>query len=280
MSDYANDVLVETGWVAEHLHDDTIRIVEVDESLSTYAEGHVPGAIGFEWKRDLQDPVRRDVLGPDDFGKLVGSRGISNHHTVVLYGDRDNWFAAYTYWCFVYYGHDKLKLLNGARRKWIEEGREMSTALPSHPETTFSVEPPNGAIRTGRDAVRAALETRACLVDVRDAREFTGELEAMPGYEREAPQRRGHIPGASSVPWEGALNEDGAFKSTEELRGLYGRAVTEGGEPVIVYCLLGGRSAHTWFVLHELLGLNHVANYDGGWAEWGAMVDVPIERKQ
>ena len=275
----AKDVLAEPGWLAAHLDDEAVRIVEVDESIATYAEGHIPGAIGLEWERDLQDPLRRDLLSPDDFGELMGSRGIANHHTVVLYGDRDNWFAAYAYWCFVYYGHHKLKLLNGSRRSWVEQGREMNTAVPSYPATSFKVGPPSEQIRAGCDAVRAGLDTGARLVDVRDAREFTGELEAMPGYEREAPQRRGHIPGASSVPWNSALNEDGTFKSADELQDLYGRAgLTEGGEPVIVYCLLGGRSAHTWFVLHELLGRSGVASYDGGWAEWGALVGVPIER--
>jgi thiosulfate/3-mercaptopyruvate sulfurtransferase len=248
----------------------------VDESIVTYEEGHIPGAIGLEWKRDLQDPVRRDVLGPDDFGDLMGSRGISNRHAVVLYGDRDNWFAAYAYWCLVYYGHRRVKLLNGARAKWVAEGRPLSTEAARYPEADFAARAPDEAIRARRDGVRDALDTATRIVDVRNPGEFTGEMVAVPGYEHEAPQRSGHIPGATSVPWASALREDGTFKPVDELRDLYAAAATE-DERVIVYCLLGGRSAHTWFALHELLGVDSAANYDGGWSEWGAMIDVPIE---
>jgi thiosulfate/3-mercaptopyruvate sulfurtransferase len=279
MADYANDVLVETDWVAEHLDDDDIRIVEVDENPALYAEAHIPGAIGFDWKRDLQDQVKRDFLGPEDFGALIGSRGISNDHTVLLYGDRNNWFAAYTYWYLRYYGHDKVKLINGPREKWIAEDRPTSTDVPSHPETAFEAKVGDDAIRAKRDEVLAALESDTRLVDVRSPQEYSGELIAMAGYEQEGAQRAGHIPGAASVPWAQAVQEDGTFKSADDLRGLYeGNGVIENGNPIIAYCRIGERSAHTWFVLHELLGQGSVKNYDGSWTEWGNLVDVPIEK--
>jgi thiosulfate/3-mercaptopyruvate sulfurtransferase len=275
---YAKDVLVETDWVAEHLDDDSVRIVEVDESPDLYAEGHIPGAIGFDWKADLQDQVRRDFLGPEDFGALIGSRGISNDHAVVLYGDRNNWFAAYTYWYFRYYGHDEVKLMNGPREKWIAEGRETSTEVPAHEPTRFETSAGDESIRAYRDEVQATLENGTHLVDVRSPQEFSGELISPTGYEQEGAQRGGHIPGAASVPWAQAVNEDGTFKSEDELRSLYTeKGVLAAGEPVIAYCRIGERSAHTWFVLHELLGKDDVKNYDGSWTEWGNLVGVPIE---
>jgi thiosulfate/3-mercaptopyruvate sulfurtransferase len=276
---YAKDVLVETDWVAEHLDDDSVRIVEVDENPALYAESHIPGAIGFDWKTDLQDQVKRDFLGLEDFGALMSSRGISNDHTVVLYGDRNNWFAAYTYWYFLYYGHDKVKLVNGPREKWIAEGRETSTEVPDYPAATFTAQPGDNAIRAFRDEVSVAIESPTNLVDVRSPQEFSGELIAMAGYEQEGAQRGGHIPGAASVPWAQAVNEDGTFKSEDELRELYtSKGVLDGENPVIAYCRIGERSAHTWFVLHELLGQDDVKNYDGSWTEWGNLVGMPIEK--
>jgi thiosulfate/3-mercaptopyruvate sulfurtransferase len=279
MGDYAKDVLVDTDWVADHLDDDSIRIVEVDENPALYAEAHIPGAIGFDWQKDLQDQTRRDFLDAKSFGELMGSRGISNDHTVVLYGDRNNWFAAYTYWYFRYYGHNDVKLVNGPREKWISEDRETSTEVPSYEAATFEAKEPDDSIRAKRDEVQAALDASTRLVDVRSPQEFSGELIAMTGYEQEGAQRGGHIPGAASVPWAKAVGEDGTFLSADELRQLYTDAgVIGGGEPVIAYCRIGERSAHTWFVLHELLGEDDVKNYDGSWTEWGNLVDVPIEK--
>jgi thiosulfate/3-mercaptopyruvate sulfurtransferase len=275
---YANDVLVETDWVQEHLDDDSIRIVEVDENPALYDEAHIPGAIGFDWKKDLQDQVKRDFLGPAEFGELMGSRGISNSHTIVLYGDRNNWFAAYTYWYFRYYGHDNVRLINGPREKWISEGRPTSTDVPSYEPATFDAKAGDDSIRAMRDEVMASLDASTSLVDVRSPAEYSGELIAMAGYEQEGAQRAGHIPGAASIPWAQAVKEDGTFKDADELRELYGGKGVTGGGPIIAYCRIGERSAHTWFVLHELLGEQDVKNYDGSWTEWGNMVNVPIEK--
>jgi thiosulfate/3-mercaptopyruvate sulfurtransferase len=278
MGDYAKDVLVSTEWVQEHLDDDSIRIVEVDENPALYADSHIPGAIGFDWQKDLQDQVKRDFLGPEEFGELFGSRGISNDHTIVLYGDRNNWFAAYTYWYLQYYGHDNVKLMNGPREKWIGEGKPTSKETPSYPRAQFEAKRPNDDIRAKRDEMLELVGTDTRLVDVRSPQEFSGELIAMAGYEQEGAQRGGHIPGAANIPWAQAVNEDGTFKSADELRELYESKGVANGNDIVAYCRIGERSAHTWFVLHELLGNDNVKNYDGSWTEWGNMVAVPVEK--
>jgi thiosulfate/3-mercaptopyruvate sulfurtransferase len=276
LSGYEKDVLVEPEWLEEHLNDPSIRIVEVDENPQLYADGHIPGAIGFDWKRDLQDQIKRDFLGPEDFGALFASRGISNEHTIVLYGDRNNWFAAYTYWYLKYYGHEQVRLLNGPREKWIADGRPTETEAPNHPAASFTAQPGDDSIRARREEVLAAIDDATNLVDVRSPAEFAGEIISPQGYEQEGAQRGGHIPGAASVPWAQAVTEDGTFKSAQELRELYGGKGVLNGDPIIAYCRIGERSAHTWFVLHELLGEGDVKNYDGSWTEWGNLVGVPV----
>jgi thiosulfate/3-mercaptopyruvate sulfurtransferase len=278
MSDYAKDVLVDADWLQEHLNDESIRIVEVDENPALYTEAHIPGAIGFDWREDLQDPVRRDFLGPQAFGELFGSHGVSNDHTVVLYGDRNNWFAAYTYWYLKYYGHDKVLLLNGPREKWIGDGRPTTSELPSYAPVSFTARPGDQAIRAYRDEVLASIDAPTKLVDVRSPAEFAGEIISPAGYEQEGAQRGGHIPGAASIPWVQAVREDGTFKSADELRELYAGKGVLNGDDIIAYCRIGERSAHTWFVLHELLGRDDVKNYDGSWTEWGNLVGVPVEK--
>jgi len=279
LSEYANDVLVEPEWLERHLDDASIRIVEVDETPALYREAHIPGAIGFDWRVDLQDQVRRAFLAPEAFGRLFGGRGIANDHLVILYGDRNNWFAAYTYWYLKYYGHDKVLLVNGPREKWIGEGRPTTTEVPSYAAATFTAQPGDPSIRAHRDEVLAAINAETRLVDVRSPAEFSGELIAPPGYEQEGAQRAGHIPGAASVPWAQAVQEDGTFKSREALQELYtSKGVLNGGTDIIAYCRIGERSAHTWFVLHELLGQNNVKNYDGSWTEWGNLVNVPVQK--
>jgi thiosulfate/3-mercaptopyruvate sulfurtransferase len=276
MPDYAKDALVETWWVEEHLGDPAIRVVEVDENPGLYAEAHIPGAIGLDWRADLQHEVRRDFLGPDAFAELFGSHGISGDHLIVLYGDRNNWFAAYAYWYLKYYGHRNVKLINGPREKWIAEGRPVTTEPPAYPAASFRAAHADDWIRAKRHEVLAALDDGVVLVDVRSPQEFSGELIATPGYEFEGAQRAGHIPGAVSIPWSRAVQEDGSFKPADELRLLYGSVLD--GDAIIAYCRIGERSAHTWFVLHELLGRDDVKNYDGSWTEWGNLVNVPIEK--
>jgi thiosulfate/3-mercaptopyruvate sulfurtransferase len=278
-SGYAKDVLVTTDWLAEHLGDRGIVVAEVDENPDLYEEGHIPGAVKLHWKEDLQDAVERDIVDQTQFEALMGSRGIGNDTTVVLYGDKNNWFAAYAYWYLKVYGHRDVRLLDGGRQKWIDEGRELSTEAPSVSPSSYTASPRDESIRVRRDAVLAGLHAEGiALVDVRSPQEYSGELLAPPGYEQEGASRGGHIPGAQSIPWAQAVRDDGTFKGADELAELYaGKGVT-GDKEVRAYCRIGERSAHTWFVLRELLGYENVKNYDGSWTEWGNLVDVPIER--
>jgi thiosulfate/3-mercaptopyruvate sulfurtransferase len=281
MSDngYAKDVLVSTDWLAGHLGDDNVVVAEVDESPDLYEEGHIPGAVKLHWKDDLQDPIKRDLIEKGAFEQLMGSRGISNATTVVVYGDKNNWFAAYAYWYLKIYGHGDVRILNGGRQKWIDEGREMTTDTPSAGAASYTASERDESIRVYRDRVLADLGQPGIeLVDVRSPQEYSGELMAPPGYEQEGASRTGHIPGAQSVPWATAVRDDGTFKSSADLHELYGGKGVTSDKEVRAYCRIGERSAHTWFVLQELLGYPTVKNYDGSWTEWGNLVDVPIER--
>jgi thiosulfate/3-mercaptopyruvate sulfurtransferase len=273
------DVLVTTEWLAERLGDEGIVVAEVDENPDLYEEGHIPGAVKLHWRDDLQDPLERDVVDKESFERLMASRGVSNDTTVVLYGDKNNWFAAYAYWYLKLYGHEDVRILDGGRQKWIDEGREFSTEVPAPGSGSYTAKEVDETIRARRDEVLAGLgaEGRA-LVDVRSPQEFAGELAAPPGYEQEGASRLGHIPTAQSIPWAQAVRDDGTFKSPDELRELYGAKGVTPEKEVVAYCRIGERSAHTWFVLRELLGYPDVKNYDGSWTEWGNLVDVPIER--
>jgi thiosulfate/3-mercaptopyruvate sulfurtransferase len=276
---YAKDVLVSTDWLADHLGDAGLVVAEVDENPDLYEEGHIPGAVKLHWKDDLQDPIERDLVERDVFELLLGSRGVGDDTTVVLYGDKNNWFAAYAYWYLKIYGHEDVRILDGGRQKWIDEGRELTTDEPSPTATSYSARERDESIRARRDQVLSWLDGNGrALVDVRSPQEYAGELMAPPGYEQEGASRTGHIPTAQSIPWAQAVQDDGTFKSADALRELYaGKGVTPDKE-VTAYCRIGERSAHTWFVLHELLGYERVRNYDGSWTEWGNLVDVPIER--
>ena len=276
---YAQDVLVSTDWLAEHLGEPGLVVAEVDENPDLYDEGHIPGAVSLHWQRDLQDELVRDVVSREQFERLLGSRGIARDTTVVLYGDKNNWFAAYAYWYLKLYGHERVRLLDGGRQKWIEEDRELTTEAPDPAPVAYTACDRDESIRVRRDEVLAKLHADGvALVDVRSPQEYSGELLAPPGYEQEGASRAGHIPGARSIPWATAVRDDGTFKGADELRDLYaGQGVTPDKE-VLAYCRIGERSAHTWFVLQELLGYERVRNYDGSWTEWGNLVDVPIER--
>jgi thiosulfate/3-mercaptopyruvate sulfurtransferase len=273
------DVLVETGWVAEHLRDPALRIVEVSVDRTAYAQGHIPGALHLDWKADLSDPLRRDLPSQAQFEALLSEAGIGNDHTVVFYGDNNNWFAAWAYWIFQYYGHRAARIMNGGRKKWIDEGRPLVQDVPSYPRTQYRAAAPDAAIRALRDDVLAWLgQPGYGLVDVRSPKEYAGELLAPENLPQEGAQRGGHIPGAKNIPWGMAVREDGTFKTADELRALYaGQGITPDQE-IIAYCRIGERSAHTWFVLRELLGYPRVRNYDGSWTEYGSLVNVPIEK--
>jgi thiosulfate/3-mercaptopyruvate sulfurtransferase len=277
--DYAKDVLVTTDWLADRLGDSGVVVAEVDENTDLYEEGHIPGAVKLHWRDDLQDAIERDLVEQPEFEELMGARGIGNDTTVILYGDKNNWFAAYAYWYLKIYGHQDVRLLDGGRQKWIDEGRELSTDAPSVSPASYSASPRDESIRVYRDTVLGGLGTDGIvLVDVRSPQEFSGELMAPPGYEQEGASRTGHIPGAQSIPWAKAVRDDGTFKAADELSELYGGKGVTADKEVRAYCRIGERSAHTWFVLRELLGYENVKNYDGSWTEWGNLVDVPIER--
>jgi thiosulfate/3-mercaptopyruvate sulfurtransferase len=270
------DVLVDADWVEAHNGEPGLVLVEVDEDTSAYDKGHIRNAVKIDWKKDLQDPVRRDFVDREGFEKLLSERGISNDDTVVLYGGNNNWFAAYAYWYFRLYGHQNVKLLDGGRKKWELESRELVTEVPQRPATQYRAQEQDTSLRAFRDEVVAAIGTRN-LVDVRSHDEFAGRLLAPAHLPQEQAQRGGHIPTARNVPWSKAADEDGTFKSDDALRTLYGDAGVDFNVDTIAYCRIGERSAHTWFVLHELLGQPNVKNYDGSWTEYGSLVGVPIK---
>ena len=276
---YAKPVLETTDWLVEHLNDDSVVVAEVDENPDLYDAGHIPGAVKLHWRDDLQDPVERDLVSKEVFERLLGERGIGNDTTVVLYGDKNNWFAAYAYWYLKIYGHGDVRILDGGRQKWADEAREFTTETPQPQQADYKANERDESIRTYRDSVRAQIgEQSKALVDVRSPQEYAGDLIAPPGYEQEGAQRAGHIPGAASVPWAQAVQENGTFKPADELRELYESKGITPEKDVTAYCRIGERSAHTWFVLRELLGYQTVKNYDGSWTEWGNLVDVPIEK--
>jgi thiosulfate/3-mercaptopyruvate sulfurtransferase len=272
------NVLVTTEWVAQHAKDAAVRVVEVDVDTTAYEQGHVPGAIAWNWTTELCDTVVRDIVPKDKLEALLGKSGVGNDTTIVLYGDNNNWFAAWAFWQLKIYGHEDVRIMDGGRKKWLGETRELSTDKPEVKTTTYKAKAPDNSIRAFLPEVQQALNAKsASLVDVRSPQEFTGEILAPPGLP-ETCQRGGHIPGAKSIPWAKACNDDGTFKSSDELQRLYGEQGIVGNKPVIAYCRIGERSSHTWFVLKYLLGFNDVKNYDGSWTEWGNLVGAPVEK--
>lgn len=281
MTEYVHpEVLVDTGWVADHLNDPKVRLVESDEDLLLYDQGHIPGAVKIDWVADLNDSVVRDYLNREQFEQLMASKGISNDTTIIFYGDKNNWWATYAFWVFKLFGHEDARIMNGGRTKWVAEGREMTREVPSYPQATYKApERDDATIRAFRDQVRQHInQSGGALVDVRSPQEFSGERTHMPEYPQEGTLRGGHIPTAVNIPWAKAVKEDATFKSPEELRELYeGQGITP-DKDVISYCRIGERSSHTWFVLKYLLGYPDVRNYDGSWTEWGNGVGLPIEK--
>jgi thiosulfate/3-mercaptopyruvate sulfurtransferase len=272
------DVLVTTEWVATHSGDAGVRIVEVDVDTSAYDQGHVPASAGWNWTTELCDTLVRDIVPTAQLEQLLGKTGIDNNTTIILYGDNNNWFAAWAFWQLKIYGHTDVRIMDGGRKKWLEEGRDLSTDKPAFPPKTYKAKLPDLSLRAFLPEVQQASHTRsAALVDVRSPQEFTGEILAPPGLP-ETCQRGGHIPGAKSIPWAKACNEDGTFKGKAELRSLYGAQGVTADRPVIAYCRIGERSSHTWFVLKYLLDFHDVKNYDGSWTEWGNLVGAPVEK--
>lgn len=271
-----SDVLVDTDWAEAHLDDPGLVLVEVDEDTSAYDKGHIRGAVKIDWRTELQDPVRRDFVDKAGFEQLLSAKGIANDDLVVLYGGNNNWFAAYAYWYFKLYGHQRVKLLDGGRKKWELDSRELVTDVPRRPATSYTAAEQDRAIRAFRDDVVGAIGAQN-LIDVRAPDEFTGKLLAPAHLPQESAQRAGHVPTACNIPWSKAANDDGTFLSNDELRTLYTEAGVDLNKDTIAYCRIGERSSHTWFALHELLGLSNVRNYDGSWTEYGSLVGVPIE---
>ncbi len=272
------NVLVSTQWAEEHLQDAGIRFVEVDVDTSAYESGHIPGATGWNWQTELQHQVRRDIAGKRDFEKLLSGSGITPDTQIVLYGDNNNWFAAYAYWLLKYYSHEKLRIVDGGRKKWVAENRPLTTEKSKFKDTGYAITRTNTQLRALQIDVMKHLDNpQGVLVDVRSPDEFTGKVLAPPGL-NETAQRGGHIPGAANIPWSQAVRDDGTFKSNSELESLYGGHGIQPGKDVITYCRIGERSSHTWFVLKELLHYDRVRNYDGSWTEWGNLIGAPIER--
>jgi thiosulfate/3-mercaptopyruvate sulfurtransferase len=269
--------LVDSAWAEAHLNDPSVVFVEVDEDVSAYDKGHIPGAVRVDWKSELQDPIIRDFVNKEQFEALLSGKGIANDQTVVIYGGNNNWFAAYAYWYFSLYGHGDVRLLDGGRKKWELDSRELTTDVPARPATQYSAKEARTDIRAFRDEVISAIGEKA-LVDVRSPDEFSGKLLAPAHLPQEQSQKAGHIPTAKNIPWAKTANEDGTFRSNAELTSLYSEAGVDLAKDVIAYCRIGERSAHTWFALHELLDLPNVKNYDGSWTEYGALVGVPIEK--
>jgi thiosulfate/3-mercaptopyruvate sulfurtransferase len=273
------EALVDADWVTAHLNDPNVRLIEVDVDTNSYNQGHIPGAVGFNWQSQLQDQVVRGPVSKQQLEALLSEAGVTRDTTIVFYGDNNNWFAAWAFWILKYYGHKDVRLLNGGRVKWVADNRELTTEVPSYPRTNYVADEPHNDIRAFRDQILAELgKSDFATVDVRSPGEFSGELLAPANLPQEGAQRGGHIPGAANIPWASVVNQDGTFKPAEELQALYGGKGVTPDKDVVAYCRIGERSSHTWFVLTQLLGYPKVRNYDGSWTEWGSLIGAPIER--